>query len=131
MGIGTAIVLGFQATVLPRSLGVRNIELFEYGRVNGWLLGFLVGAAAMLAELPNSFLKRQLGVGPGQAGHGVLGATLYVIDQVDLLLGAWLVFAFVLEVRLAWVLLSVVLAVVVHQLLTSVTYALGMRASPW
>lgn len=131
VGLGAALVLGLQATLLHGLPGIRDIELFDYGGVNGWLLGFVVGAAAMSAELPNSFLKRQLGVAPGQAGQGLLGATLYVIDQVDLLVGAWLVFALVLDVRFTWVLFSVVLVVVVHQLLTSVTYALGMRASPW
>jgi len=131
VGLGASLGLGVQATILHRWSGIRNVELFEYGGVNGWLLGFVVGAVAMLAELPNSFMKRQLGVGPGQAGQGVLGVMLYVVDQVDLLLGAWLVFALVLDARLAWVLLSVVLVVVVHQLLTSITYALGMRTSPW
>ena len=131
VGLGAALVLGLQATVLHRWSGIRNIELFDYGDVNGWLLGFFLGAAAMSAELLNSFLKRQVGVGPGQAGEGMLGAMLYVIDQVDLLFGAWLVFALVLDVRLAWVFFSVVLVIVVHQLLTSITYALGMRASPW
>jgi CDP-diglyceride synthetase len=130
VGLGAAVCLGVQATLLHRWSGIRKIELFDYGGVNGWLLGFLVGAAAMSAELPNSFVKRQLGVGPGQTGKGMLGATLYVVDQVDLLLGAWLVFALVLDARLAWVLVSLVLVVVVHQLLTSATYALGMRASP-
>jgi CDP-diglyceride synthetase len=131
VGLGAAIVLGVQATVLHRLSGVRDIELFDYGSVNGWLLGFLVGMAAMVAELPNSFLKRRIGVGPGQASQGLLGAVLYVLDQVDILLGAWLVFALVLDIRVIWVLLSVVLVVVVHQLLTSATYALGMRESPW
>jgi CDP-2,3-bis-(O-geranylgeranyl)-sn-glycerol synthase len=75
VGLGAALGLGVQATVLHRWSGIRNIELFDYGGVNGWLLGFLVGAAAMSAELPNSFVKRQLGVRPGQAGEGMLGAT--------------------------------------------------------
>ena len=50
VGLGAAIVLGFQATVLHRLSGVRDIELFDYGSVNGWLLGFLVGMAAMVSR---------------------------------------------------------------------------------
>jgi hypothetical protein len=130
VGIGTAVALGFQATLLHQFASVRNIELFDYGSVNGWLLGFLVGVGAMAAELPNSFLKRQLGVGPGQARHGLMGAMLYVVDQVDILLGAWLVFALVLDIRVTWVLFSIFLVIVAHQLLTSATYVLGMRESP-
>ena len=131
VGIGAAIVLGLQATVLHRAPAIRQIELFDYGQVNGWFLGFLVGAGAMLAELPNSFLKRRLGVGSGRRARGPLGIVLYLLDQVNLLIGAWLVFSLVVEVRAAWVLFSVVLVVVVHQLLTSITYAVGMRESPW
>jgi hypothetical protein len=129
VGIGTAILLGVQAELLHRLPSVRAVELFDYSRVNGWLLGFLVGAAAMCAELPNSFVKRQLDVRPGDAARGTIGLVLYLVDQVDLLVGAWLAFALILDVRLVWVLWSVVIVAVVHQLLTTVTYALGMRAS--
>lgn len=130
VGIGTAILLGLQTTVLHRLPSVRAIELFDYGRVNGWLLGFAVGAAAMIAELPNSFLKRQLDVGPGQAAQGPIGAVLYVLDQIDVLLGAWPVFGLVLDVKVAWIVWSVIIVIVMHQVLTTVTQALGMRASP-
>jgi hypothetical protein len=53
----------------------------------------------MLAELPNSFLKRQLGIGAGQAGRGVFGFVFYVIDQVDMLVGVWLVLSLAIAVR--------------------------------
>jgi hypothetical protein len=43
---------------------------------------FCLGAFAMLAELPNSFLKRQLGIASGEAGHGVFLPIFYLIDQV-------------------------------------------------
>src|SRR5262249_9580807 len=55
------------------------------------LLGFAMGAVAMLAELPNSFAKRQLEIAPGTQARGVTGAVFHVIDQIDVLLGAWLV----------------------------------------
>jgi len=130
VGVGTALALGLQAALFHRFSSVTSIELFDYGTVNGWLLGFLVGVGGMAAELPNSFLKRQLGVGPGQTRHGLLGAVLYVFDQIDILVGAWLVFALVLDIQFMWVLYSVLIVVVAHQLLTSATYALGMRQSP-
>ena len=52
--------------------------------------GFALGAAAMLSELPNSFLKRQLDIAPGAPGGGPAMLFFYVTDQVDFLLGAWL-----------------------------------------
>ena len=92
-------------------------------------VGALLGLAVVAGELPNSFVKRQLDVRPGEAARGTIGLVLYLVDQVDLLVGAWLAFALILDVRLVWVLWSVVIVAVVHQLLTTVTYALGMRAS--
>ena len=129
LGLGAGLVLGAQATILHRAPQLRSLELFDYGLVNGWMLGFLVGAVAMLAELPNSFMKRQLGIASGQAGRGILRVVFYVTDQVDVLLGAWVVFALVVDVRFSWVLVSLLLVLVVHQILTTVTYGLGMRVS--
>src|SRR5678815_234056 len=36
-------------------------------------LGLIVGTAAMLAELPNSFLKRRMGIAPGAQAGGIRG----------------------------------------------------------
>jgi CDP-2,3-bis-(O-geranylgeranyl)-sn-glycerol synthase len=61
------------------------------------LLGFAVGTAAMLAELPNSLLKRQLGIGPGRQARGLRGAAFHVLDQLDVLCGAWAVLCAVVQ----------------------------------
>jgi hypothetical protein len=44
---------------------------------------FVFGAGYGLGELPNSFLKRQLAIAPGQKGGGVVGAVFFVVDQAD------------------------------------------------
>jgi hypothetical protein len=92
-------------------------------------LGFALGAAAMLSELPNSLVKRQLGVAPGAPGHGVGSALFYLVDQVDLLVGAWLVawpWVAPTPSRVAW---SVLFVVVVHQAISGLGARLGMRAT--
>ncbi|MCG6981758.1 MAG: hypothetical protein LJE88_10130 [Deltaproteobacteria bacterium] len=58
VALGAVFVLGLQEDVLHQISAVRQVELFDYSVVNGWLLGLAVGASAILAELPNSFLKR-------------------------------------------------------------------------
>ena len=50
------------------------------------LLGLLVGTAAMLAELPNSFLKRRTGIAPGAQTGGIRGVAFHVLDQIDVVL---------------------------------------------
>jgi hypothetical protein len=55
--------------------------------------GVLVGRGGHGAELPNSFLKRQLDVAPGRQATGLAGAFFHVLDQIDVTAGAWLVLA--------------------------------------
>ena len=91
--------------------------------------GIAVGLAAMLSELPNSFLKRQLDVAPGRPAHGALGALFYALDQVDFLLGAWLVMLLIVEPTWSLAAWSLLLVFVLHQVISLAGYALGMRKS--
>ncbi|HEU0301238.1 MAG TPA: CDP-archaeol synthase [Longimicrobium sp.] len=125
--VGNAIGVGLQCTVLHDVPALRAIELFDYGAVNGWLLGLLIGLLTALAELPNSFMKRQSGVVAGGPGSGVSGAFFYVLDQVDVLIGLWLAYALVMRVTPERVLLSFLILFFGHQLVTVVGYGLGMR----
>lgn len=90
-------------------------------------IGICVGGAGMLAELPNSFLKRQLGVAPGTAPTGWASPLFWFLDQVDILLGAWLVLGPILGLSWARVLWSVALVAIVHPLVSLLGVALGMR----
>jgi hypothetical protein len=49
--------------------------------------GFLLGTGYIAGELPNSFAKRQIGIGPGQSGRGAVGRLFWIVDQVDSLAG--------------------------------------------
>jgi hypothetical protein len=49
--------------------------------------GLLLGAGYIFGELPNSFVKRQLDIGPGESGSGFAGRFFWVVDQVDSLAG--------------------------------------------
>jgi hypothetical protein len=55
------------------------------------LFGLLVGVTYMLFELPNSFLKRWLGIGSGKQGNGMIGTLFFIIDQIDSLIGVFFV----------------------------------------
>ena len=83
----------------------------------------------MLAELPNSALKRQLGIAPGKPGRGWANALFYVLDQVDMLVGVWIVLGILVGATVSRILWSVVFLFIAHQLLTLVGYQLGMRAT--
>jgi CDP-archaeol synthase len=128
VAVGTAAGVGLQV-LLYRAGMVRGAGLLPYANPSVVGLGLALGAAAMLGELPNSALKRQLGIAPGEAGGAITGSVFYVLDQIDMLLGVWLVLGFAVRVtawRVAW---SVVFLFITHQILTVVGYQLGMRAT--
>ena len=126
VAIGTAIGFGIQV-VLHRYPTSRSVELLDYSGV--WVigLGLLIGAVAMLSELLNSFIKRQLDIAPGETTSGLLSGFFYVFDQVDFLLGAWVVLACVVGITLVNVIYSIVFLFVSHQVISLLGYMLGMR----
>lgn len=76
--------------VIPQGIWrVPSLELFDYSQTYlpyAMDVGLLLGLGWVLGELPNSFLKRQQGVGPGESGRWWNA----VLDQVDSLVGALL-----------------------------------------
>jgi hypothetical protein len=84
----------------------------------------------MVSELPNSFLKRQLDIAPGNMASGGTALIFYAFDQVDFLIGAWLVLALFVSVTFERILWSLVFMFISHQIITSVGYSLGMRSTP-
>jgi len=127
VSLGTAIGFGLQALLLHRIASIRSIELFDYAFFKSVALGVGVGVAAMLSELPNSFIKRRFEIAPGSAAKGWKAVIFYVYDQIDFLLGSWLVLTIVVPVTVGRVLFSAGLLLVTHQLMSSVGHALGMR----
>lgn len=84
---------------------------------------------AMLAELPNSFLKRRMGIAPGTQAGGIRGVAFHVLDHIDVVFGAWAILAWVARPtmgRLGGTLGTVYIG---HQLVSLVGYWLGMRTS--
>src|SRR6266540_5872036 len=127
VSLGTMIGFGLQSLVLHRSALIRGIELYDYAFFKSVAVGLAVGVAAMLSELPNSFIKRRFEIAPGTAAKGWKRLIFYVYDQIDFLLGAWLVLAIVVPITVERALLSAGLLLVAHQLMSTAGYALGMR----
>ncbi|GMW01701.1 MAG: hypothetical protein AMXMBFR84_28380 [Candidatus Hydrogenedentota bacterium] len=92
--------------------------------------GFTFGAAAMAGELPNSLIKRQLGIQPGSQTTGIKGWVFHLLDQVDVLAGGWIVLAFAVTPTVGLTLGSLLFIYFGHQIVTVVGHRLGMRATP-
>ena len=92
------------------------------------LLGLLVGTATMLAELPNSFLKRRMGIAPGAQAGGIRGVAFHVLDQIDVF-GAWACLPWVARPTMGRLAGTFGTVYIGHQLVSLVGYWLGMRTS--
>jgi multisubunit Na+/H+ antiporter MnhG subunit len=102
-------------------------ELLEAGPVSH---GALLGAAVVLGELPNSALKRRIGIAPGQRASGPVGAALAVHDQADFVLGAWPLLAPIWRMKPHEVAEAFALVAGAHTAISVAGYALGARTSP-
>jgi CDP-2,3-bis-(O-geranylgeranyl)-sn-glycerol synthase len=112
-------------------LGLRQFDTFA-GIELVWLtlpsalaLGLALGLGYSLAELPNSFLKRRLGIGPGQVS-ATQSRVQYLADQGDSALGGTCAIAFFLPVPHV---LAMVFAVGLglHVVFDRLLYATGVK----
>ena len=82
----STLVARAQAGAARRSERLRAFSPFDYERINPWLLGVALGLGYCLAELPNSFVKRRLGIAAaGPADRWAWGQ--YLVDQSDSVAG--------------------------------------------
>jgi len=124
---GSAAVWALQRGPLHALPALAGLELADYATLPGAWLAALAGAAAEIAELPNSFAKRRLGIAPSATTSGPLSVLFYVWDQTDLLLGYWLALAWALPPTPLRIAASLTIALALHPFLTLIGYLLRMR----
>jgi hypothetical protein len=82
----TAVASGAQAALARRLRWRSALEMEDSAPVNAWAVGVVYGITYCIAELPNSFVKRRLGIAPG--ARVMRGAWLqYLVDQADSVVG--------------------------------------------
>ena len=85
MPAATAITITVQQRLSARSPRLAAIAPLARA-APPWVVGAICGAAYVLAELPNSFVKRRVGIAPGTSA--LRARTLqYVVDQLDSVAG--------------------------------------------
>jgi len=89
MSLASALVMHAQAALARRSPAVARITAVDFARVNPLAGGAIYGLGYVIGELPNSFVKRQLGIGPGVRSDR-WARLQYVTDQLDSVVGCLL-----------------------------------------
>jgi len=127
MTAGAVTGIHLQAHLYALSI-FRQLSLFDYSRVDALAGGVALGLGFTLAELPNSFLKRQFGIPPGGRGEGMLYWFFMVLDQADSVAGCLLAAALTFWVP-DWNVVAAVLAVgiFIHMIVNACFVAMGIK----
>ena len=123
------VLLGAAATVVW-GLIIKNTALnsYSYFYINhentyffNLLVGTLLGLAYALFELPNSFVKRRIGINPGKPATGITRIIFIFVDQADSLFGCalvvWLFYDLGILMYLAFVIVGALNHIVINILL--------------
>jgi len=111
----------FAGLIGGTAIGLAESAIFPNYAV---FFGFILSLGALFGDLAGAFLKRRIGLSPGEL--------LPVIDQVDFLIGALLfAFFFSYPLYLELVILVMILTPPVHLLTNFVAYKLGLKNNPW
>jgi CDP-2,3-bis-(O-geranylgeranyl)-sn-glycerol synthase len=109
----------FSGLIVGTAVGLLESMLFNYPIS----FGLLLSLGALFGDLAGAFLKRRLGMAPGDL--------LPIIDQVDFVVGAVL-FSFplsILDLNLAITVL--IITPPIHLLTNFAAYKLGLKSNPW
>jgi predicted CDP-diglyceride synthetase/phosphatidate cytidylyltransferase len=93
------------------------------------LVGLLIGLGLVLGELPNSFVKRQLGIGPGRRASGFWGVALTLWDQIDFVPIIALLLLPIWQIPFEDLLLAIAVIGAAHFAINLVAYAIGARTT--
>ncbi len=110
----------------PSGAGLWPLTIAGYA----WL-GACAGAGFMAGELPNSFLKRQLGIAPGEGPRPRLAAAAqFLIDRIDSGVGMLVAVSLVAAApALTW-LLVLSIGPSIHWAFSVLMFQLGLKSRP-
>jgi len=133
VGLGVLATAGWMALCAAVPGLAAHMLFFRTHAFSWWyagVIGAALGLAYALFELPNSFLKRRLGVTPGRPAPGAWRVPLTVLDQIDSIVGLVLVVALVVPLTIAFFGLYIVVGGVTHAVINLALYAVHLRRNP-
>lgn len=95
-----------------------------------WLLALVLGTGYCLAELPNSYMKRRMGIKEGQTSDKNKWSFV-ILDQADSAIGCLLAYWLLLPVSWTIVIITIVFGTVLHLMINVLLYSIGIRKNPF
>jgi CDP-diglyceride synthetase len=105
----------------------KSLELF--GQLNLHSLGIYLGIAYVLAELPNSWIKRRLKIKPGEPSQK-FPWLFAIIDQADSGFGCAFVYWFYQVISFQEVWLLILFGTFIHLVFNLLLYGMKLRKNP-
>ncbi|MBF0362979.1 MAG: CDP-archaeol synthase [Oligoflexia bacterium] len=113
--------------LLTLKLGFSNLNNF-----NQIILGTLLGLGYTLSELPNSFIKRRLGIAVGKKTSNSKYKIIQIIfDQADSSIGCVLVYYFYMGIAIQQLLAFIFLGIFIHLFFNVTLYLAKIRKEPF
>jgi hypothetical protein len=94
------------------------------------VLALLLGLGYCLAELPNSFVKRRLGIQEGQTSEKYKWFFV-TLDQADSVIGSLLAYKLILTISWTTFLVTIVFGTVLHLMINVLLYLARIRKNPF
>ena len=114
-----------------RNTSLNSLDFFYVNNENtlvfNIIVGLLLGFAYALFELPNSFVKRRLGITPGKPATGIKKAVFVFVDQADSIFGCALVVWLFYDLGILKYIGFVVVGAVTHIIFNMLLYFAHLR----
>ena len=101
---------------------------FQLHLKNALSLGFILGLTYILFELPNSFIKRRLGIPPG-AKFNYKGVSFSLIDKMDSAFGVCLVYVLMGYMHYKYGILLFIGGVLMHIIISKLLVEIKIKKS--
>jgi CDP-diacylglycerol--serine O-phosphatidyltransferase len=112
--------------VRPFAAADANLLSFTLDQYPPLALGTMLGLAYILAELPNSFIKRRMGIPPGQLPTRNRWVFM-LADQLDSVIGCGLVYVVVAGMPLSTFVVLLFLGIYIAFAVKNILYHLGYK----
>ena len=124
-GVIFGILMAIIITLIQQAIYLKFPQLYiiDYSKLNGFLLGFLFGFGAVGGDLIKSFIKRRIGIAPGEPW--------LIADQVNWSIGALIAVSFYIFPGFELAITTIILFFFLHILINHLAYWLGIRATRW